>query len=295
MQLNERNLIKMQSIIKEHQFEHAADYLIEHMRQGIRLSKKGVEDYARPCHSRIGGDPDLPEEIEWPLTSDGTPMTFLAQLQLRDVAAHDATASLPLSGMLYFFIGVDEPAYNIEHRVLYLTEDQTAAAVRRQAPEETTLEEEFTGHRIEARATLEPPNYAYVDDEIVEDEEHDFESYEDLCHQLTGLESDDIAMIFGYPSTQHGDCEHEAALMLLTGSEYNYSMEAAMQQITDHCGGNAAQAQQEIRDTLLLLAIDSDDDVGFCWWDAGELQFYIRKEDLLAGNFERTYCSLYSS
>ena len=51
----------------------------------------------------------------------------LAQPQLRDVATHDATASLPLDGMLYFFIGVDEPAYNIEHRVLYLTEDQTAA------------------------------------------------------------------------------------------------------------------------------------------------------------------------
>lgn len=295
MQLNEHNLIKMQSIIKEHQFEHAADYLIEHTRQGIRLSKKQVEDYASPCHSRIGGDPDLPEEIEWPLTSEGTPMTFLAQLQLRDVAAHDATASLPLVGMLYFFIGVDEPAYNIEHRVLYLTEDQTAAAVRRQAPEETALEEEFTGYRMEARATLEPPNYAYVDDEIVEDEEHDFESYEDLCHQLTGMKSDDIATIFGYPSTQHGDCEHEAALMLLIGSEYNYSMEEAMQQITDHCGGNVEQAQQEIRDTLLLLAIDSDDDVGFCWWDAGELQFYIRKEDLMAKNFERTYCSLYSS
>ena len=139
-------------------------------------------------------------------------MTFWHKLQLRDVAAHDATASLPLGGMLYFFIGVDEPAYNIEHRVLYLTEDQTAA-VRRQAPEETTLEEEFTGYRIEARATLEPPNYAYVDDAIVEDEEHDFESYEDLCHQLTGLGSDDIAMIFGYPSTQHGDCEHEVALI----------------------------------------------------------------------------------
>ncbi|WP_231929067.1 DUF1963 domain-containing protein [Brevibacillus sp. SKDU10] len=38
-----------------------------------------------------------------------------------------------------------------------------------------------------------------------------------------------------------------------------------------------------------------DQEVGFCWWDAGELQFYIRKEDLLAGNFAHTYCSLYSS
>ncbi|MFP3572784.1 hypothetical protein [Brevibacillus sp. SIMBA_040] len=25
------------------------------------------------------------------------------------------------------------------------------------------------------------------------------------------------------------------------------------------------------------------------------LQFFIRKEDLLAGRFDRTYCSLYSS
>ena len=49
-------------------------------------------------------------------------MTFLAQLQLKDVAAQDATRSLPTSGMLYFFVGVDEPAYNIEHRVLYLPE-----------------------------------------------------------------------------------------------------------------------------------------------------------------------------
>ncbi|EGG36254.1 YwqG family protein [Paenibacillus sp. HGF5] len=295
MKLTEQNLSKMQNIIKEHQFEHAAEYLIEHTRQGVRLSKKKLEDYAKSNNSRFGGDPDLPEEVEWPLNSEGTPMTFLAQLQLKDVAVQDATSSLPTSGMLYFFVGVDEPAYNIEHRVLYLPEGQSSGAVRRRAPEETALDEVFTGYRVEARATLEPPNYGYVDDELIEDDEHDYESYEELCFQLTGLDSGDVGTIFGYPSTQHGDCEFEAALMLLTGSEYNYSMDAAMQQITKHCGGSAERAQQEIQDTVLLLAVDSDDDVGFCWWDAGELQFFIRKEDLLANNFERTYCSLYSS
>ncbi|MGG4049493.1 GNAT family N-acetyltransferase [Paenibacillus favisporus] len=99
----------------------------------------------------------------------------------------------------------------------------------------------------------------------------------------------------GYPETQHGDCEYEAALKLLTGEKYNYSEAEALKQITRHLNGDSDRAQQEIRDTLLLLALDSDDDVGFCWWDAGELQFFIRKEDLLAGNFDRTYCSLYSS
>ena len=116
---------------------------------------------------------------------------------------------------------------------------------------------------MEARATLEPPNYGYVDVELIENDEHDYESYEELCFQLTELDSGDIGTLFGYPSTQHGDCEFEAALMLLTGSEYNYSMDAAMQQIAKHCGGSTERAQQEIQDTMLLLAVDSDDDVGF--------------------------------
>ncbi|WP_240644337.1 DUF1963 domain-containing protein [Paenibacillus paeoniae] len=67
-----------------------------------------------------------------------------------------------------------------------------------------------------------------------------------------------------------------------------------MKRITAHLHGDAVKAEQEVGDTL-LLALDSVQDVGFCWWDAGELQFYIRKEDLLAGNFAPTYCSLYSS
>ncbi|WP_223260437.1 DUF1963 domain-containing protein [Paenibacillus ihbetae] len=44
-----------------------------------------------------------------------------------------------------------------------------------------------------------------------------------------------------------------------------------------------------------MLALDSDQEVGFCWWGAGEPQFSIRKTDLLAGKFTHIYCSQYSS
>ncbi|ETT74182.1 hypothetical protein C174_19446 [Bacillus mycoides FSL H7-687] len=30
----------------------------------------------------------------------------------------------------------------------------------------------------------------------------------------------------------------------------------------------------------MLLELETDDDVGFCWWDAGVLHFFIRKDDL---------------
>ncbi|MCE5173667.1 DUF1963 domain-containing protein [Paenibacillus profundus] len=53
-------------------------------------------------------------------------MTLLLQLNLKDLAKHDESSLLPTSGMLYFFVGIDEPAYHIEHRVFYLNEGKTA-------------------------------------------------------------------------------------------------------------------------------------------------------------------------
>lgn len=293
--LSENNKKKLELVVRENQFEHAIDYLKESVRQGIRLSKQEMENYKDICSSRIGGDPDLPPNVEWPLDASGTPMTFLAQLRQCELVPHDESSLLPAGGMLYFFVGVDEPAYHIEHKVLYLQEEKLQEAKHRPSPEVTALEEKFTGYRVTARATIEPPNYGYVEYEQVEDDEHDYEQYEDLCFELTEENSSDLAVLFGYPATQHGDCEYEAALRLLTGEKYNYSVKAAMERITAHLNGDSDKAEQEVRDTLLLLALDSDQEVGFCWWDAGELQFFIRKEDLLAGNFEHTYCSLYSS
>lgn len=293
--LSKNNLNQLERIVHEYQFEHALEYFKETIRQGIRLSKKEIETYNEIGLSRVGGDPDLPAMVDWPVNSDGTPMTFLAQLRLNELVPYDVSTLLPAKGMLYFFIGIDEPAYGIEHKVIYLTEDKLQEARRCASPEVTALEDVFTGYRVNARSTMEPPNYGYVDYDIVEDDEHDYEQYEELCFELNEENSSDLAVMFGYPSTQHGDCEYEAALHLLTGQKYNYSTDSALEQIADYFKGDSDRAKQEVQDTLLLLALDSDQDVGFCWWDAGELQFYIRKEDLLAGNFANTYCSLYSS
>ncbi|MEK5059153.1 MULTISPECIES: YwqG family protein [unclassified Paenibacillus] len=286
---------KLEHLIKEYDFTHAAEYVIEHTRQGVRLKKSKKEDYTHPCVSRVGGDPDLPSSIVWPQASSGTPMTFLAQLNLDEIHKYDESSLLPSSGMLYFFVGIDEPAFNIEHQVLFVQRDELDGAARRKSPNITTLEGKFTGYQLEARSSLEPPNYAYVDYDVIEDEEHDYEEYEDLSFAIRDRLREDVVQIFGYPEGQHDDAEYEAALMLLTGEQYKYSTEEALKRISEKLAGGETAAMQEIQDTLMLLEIDSDDDIGFLWWDAGVLQFFIRKEDLLAGRFDRTYCSLYSS
>lgn len=76
---------------------------METSRQGVRCAKAGEIDYTKMGRSRVGGDPDLPPQFAWPLTTDGTPMTFLVQLNMCDLAKNDANALLPKTGMLSFF------------------------------------------------------------------------------------------------------------------------------------------------------------------------------------------------
>ncbi len=300
MTILSHNRAKLDKYIEEFKLTHVQDYLYRTTKQGIRSIKTGKTDYTKPGLSRVGGDPDLPAHIEWPLTEDDTPMAFLAQLNLSELTASDENNWLPKTGMLLFFLGVDEPAYNIEHKVLFLNETEIAAAVRRESPEETALEDTFEGYAIQARPSLEPPNYAYADYELIEDtddEDVTFDEYEDFLNAIQEPEQGeyDVFQMFGYPAGQHDDAEYEAALMLLAGKEYDYKMANALKHIIAAVGGDQAKAEQEIADTLLLLELESDSDVGFCWWDAGALQFFIRKEDLLSERFDRTYCSLYSS
>ncbi|MEI0738962.1 YwqG family protein [Paenibacillus sp. JTLBN-2024] len=293
--MNDRNRMQLEGLIREHRFEHALSYLLEHTRQGIRCTKAGEANDGRLGGSRIGGDPDLPARIDWPATSEGVPMTFLVQLNLQELAAANESLLLPDRGMLYFSsawtsrLTISSTASSMCRRRSLLP---LRAALR---PGRPRLEGAFRAYRLEPRATLEPPNFAYADTEQVENDTADYEDYEEFVWSVTNSQNGDVALLFGYPDGQHGDAEYEAALRILTGEHYDYNTDHALRRIAAHLGGNEEKAKQEIRDTLLLLEIDSDDDVGFCWWDAGALQFFIRKADLQAGRFDRTYCSLYSS
>lgn len=160
----ERLTRKARKTLEEYGLGTAADLLVSSSRWGIRLDVSTLDEYRRTGNSRVGGNPDLPEHIQWPLTQDGVPMTFLAQLNLVDLLPYtpnDGRVSLPERGMLYFFIGVDEPAYNIEHHVIY--EPDSHNLIRREPEGVTALETEFAAHAVTVLPNLEFPTYAYVD------------------------------------------------------------------------------------------------------------------------------------
>lgn len=55
--------------------------------------------------TRLGGQPDLPDGVDWPRTDapDETPMSFFAQVRLDEVARFDLECRLPAQGLLSFF------------------------------------------------------------------------------------------------------------------------------------------------------------------------------------------------
>jgi uncharacterized protein YwqG len=68
-----------------------------------QLISLGDEDYAKIGNSRAGGLPDLPDNENWPLDSNGVGLYFVAQINLADLS-HQAIPYLPKRGILYFFI-----------------------------------------------------------------------------------------------------------------------------------------------------------------------------------------------
>ena len=72
-------------------------------------------DEALTGRSKWWGEPDLPEELDWPEVTvtdeDGEtyddPLTFVCQIRCEDIAALDTEGLLPHKGMLYFFAALD--------------------------------------------------------------------------------------------------------------------------------------------------------------------------------------------
>jgi uncharacterized protein YwqG len=60
--------------------------------------------------SKMGGQPDLPDGVEWPSWHE--PMAFIAQFNLAEVALFDSEGALPAQGLLSFFYETNgEPLY----------------------------------------------------------------------------------------------------------------------------------------------------------------------------------------
>ncbi len=91
-------------LIRFHKFTKRRQEIESLLRPSLRLTTHDAKhSKLKRGQSRIGGFPDLPESVTWPLHRSGKPLAFLAQINFSDIPPGSRLPDFPSQGMLYFF------------------------------------------------------------------------------------------------------------------------------------------------------------------------------------------------
>jgi uncharacterized protein YwqG len=235
--------------------------------------------------TRLGGRPLLEPDEEWPEYLD-TPLSFLALVDLAELRDLTAGTGLPRSGLLNFFYETDEQAWGFDPadrgswRVL--AADPTTAELRVE-PDGTPRFPEIplAGRRIATLPGWEEDVSAQImgtpdgrvdDRHVVLSEQLDAMAPAGPRHRLSG-----------WPDLEQAPWQLECQLAshgLYVGTPEGYG------------DPRAVALKPGADDWVMLVQIDSDDDAGWMWGDVGKLYFAIRRQDLAAAAFDRTWMVL---
>jgi uncharacterized protein YwqG len=228
---------------------------------------KSVESKMAVGQTKIGGQPDLPESVEWPQFADGRPLAFLAQINLGEVAAVGKLPGLPESGLLSFFSvfgwQVEDDAdpqlppgkYDYSWtRVLYHPNNQNAYQRRRTPAGVNAFKPakvEFVPVICFPTHTKEPAVAKLGWKRDVKDKYDDF--------------------VMAYNGARGHQMGNPARNLLLGYADYEQDF---VKEVADE-------------DLQLLFQLASDENAGMCWGDGGFVYFWVGSKDLARKKFEK--------
>jgi uncharacterized protein YwqG len=247
---------------------------------GTALSE---EEIMPPGTSKIGGNPDLPKDQVWP-TWGGKPLSFLLQINLKDIATFPVAQNLPKTGLLSFFYDSQEqpwgfdPADKGRWKVFYFETSKIVAA-EHQNPDPQIEPCDCDLLCFKEALTLPPCGSKAADEIGFSSEESD--AYMDMMDELNEVSGHQM---FGYPAqVQDGDMQLECQLVshgLYCGDSRGYE------------NPRRKELEEDSHQWQLLLQLDSDDSSEMMWGDCGRLFFWIREVDLKQANFDHVWVIL---
>lgn len=284
----------LDALIAEYGLEARRDAILHHALPAIHVETTSGEPPVGT--SKFGGQPDVPPGFAWPRvppTPDwpawgGTPLAFLAQFRLADVAAHDAEGALPHAGMLYFFYEVNEQPWG-SHPIerggshVFAIEDTADLAP---APFPNDLAAPFSHCAVQftKTTTLLPWEYDAFTSTFAAMSEADMSQYHQLRITLNDR-AGPMHQLLGYPHIIQNDMRAQCQLVA------NGGQVATAEAFRD---ADVVALPSGAENWRLLLQLDSDDAPGSTWGDGGQLSFWIERERLARRDFSNVWLVLQS-
>ena len=281
-------------------------------KEEIRISYEKIVDESLPIgRSKIGGKPDLPLDFEWPyyegMAYDAVkktrPLSFLAQINLKEASTYDLENLLPDSGVLSFFYelmaqeGGFDPADQGCAKVYYFPDE--TELVPTNLPNDMEEECRIPEFRVRMETMVSLPEYWDLEGKenqiqfCVEKDDWDWEDYNE-CRAEIGYEEDDWGdrtKLLGYPDVIQGPMEEECesvtrGYQLGTPEDYERISEAEEVDILE-----------KSKEWMLLFQMGTieSDDYTMMFGDCGHIYFRIRKQELQEKNFDNVWLILQCS
>lgn len=250
------------------------------VRPAVRLETHHLEGTPAVGQSRLGGQPDLPEDLAWP-EHDGLPMMFLAQLDLTELARAAPGSGLPDAGHLFFFYSLSQPwGFDPKDsggcRVLHGPSGVSLTPTT--APATLPPEGRFESCALSFVAYEDLPELD--EDEAEPLSEDEAERYVELRSYLSCGGDGPAHKVLGFADPVQGPMELECQLVtsgIYCGDSSGYE------------GPRAATLKAGLSEWRLLLQLDSDDRARMMWGDLGRLYFWMRERDLREHRFDRAW------
>ena len=261
-------------------------------RNEIRLVYKQAKRKRPYLSSKIGGKPAVPEGFVWPYY-EGTPLSFMAQINLKDVANLDKDNLLPKSGVLSFFYELDsmkwgyDPKDKGSARVFYFPDE--AALTAAEFPDELEDYAQIPEYSVKFKAHISLPESI--------DNEYDDDDYDECCEEL-GYEYDDDGertKLLGYPDVIQNPMEEECETVSRGYSQGNPEDDKNIPE------SEKADIKSKSDEWITLFQMgticdeDGDDDYELMFGDCGHIYYWIRKNDLAECNFDNIWLILQCS
>lgn len=271
-------------------------------KQEIGIDYEPAESKMPSSSSKIGGYPDLPTDFEWPYyegvdyddVKKNRPLSFLAQINLKDIAEYDNEKVLPNEGMLYFFYELGtmtwgyDPKDKGSAKVFYFDGDLDTL-LETEIPSDISKDYIVPEFSISFKNSLSLPAYEEFAEYHVR---CDWDSYDEQKVAFGWQEPEDFDMntkLLGYAdiiqASMLEECEYSTNGIYTGDGNVNISKEQEKEYF------------ENSKDWTLLFQMGtiSSDDYELMFGDCGNIYFYIKKSDLAEKNFDNIWLILQCS